>query len=257
MTSVRDILENLEQLAPTELKLGFDNVGLLAGREGTAVTRVLVSLDITSDVISEAKEIGAQLIVSHHPLFFSGLLSVTDGDLTGKKIIELVSSGISAICMHTNLDAAKGGVNDALAKAIFAEVLGVLNEEEQISRICELNETVPMIEFLAEVKTALGANGLRYCDAGRPVKRLGICGGSGGQDIELAYAAGCDTFLTADVKHHQFLLANELGMNLVDAGHFSTENVVVPVLVERIFAAFPELDVVVSARHCQPEQFYV
>lgn len=257
MTSVRDVLNELEQLAPKELKLGFDNVGLLAGKNDSEVTRVLVSLDITDDVIAEAKEIDAQLIVSHHPLFFAGLASVTDGDLTGRKIVELLSSGISAICMHTNLDAAKGGVNDALAKALDAKVLAVLNEEEQISRLCELDEAVPMIEFLAEVKTALGANGLRYCDAGRPVRRLGICGGSGAQDMELAHGAGCDTFVTADVKHHQFILANELGMNLVDAGHFCTENVVVPVLVERIFAAFPGLDVVISARHCQPEQFYV
>ena len=150
-----------------------------AGRDA-AVTRAVVALDITDDVIAVAAELGAELIVSHHPLIFGSIKSVTDGDLTGRKLVALLGRGMSAICMHTNLDAAQGGVNDALAAALGAQVQGVLNSEEWISRIAELPEAVEFGEFLSRVKLALGANGLRYAGPGRPVKRIGLCGGAGG-----------------------------------------------------------------------------
>ena len=164
---------------------------------------------------------------------------------------------MSAICMHTNLDAAQGGVNDALAAALGAQVQGVLNSEEWISRIAELPEAVEFGEFLSRVKLALGANGLRYAGPGRPVKRIGLCGGAGAGDMYLALERGCDTYVTADVKHHEFIAANELGINLVDGGHFPTENVVVPVLAGWLRADLPELDVRISAVCRQPEKFFV
>ena len=116
MPGVKDINEYLSLIAPLNYKMDFDNVGFLVGRAGAEVSHILISLDITSDVITEALDIGAQLIVSHHPLFFS-LKTVTDQDIIGRKIVRMLSDGLSAICMHTNLDAARGGVNDALAAA--------------------------------------------------------------------------------------------------------------------------------------------
>ena len=158
--------------------------------------------------------------------------------------------------MHTNLDAAEGGVNDTLAAALGAKVLDKLNKEENVSRLCELPEELSFAEFLKLVKDRLSANGLRYAGPERSVKRLGLCGGAGAGDLDLAIASGCDTFLTADVKHHQFIQANEDGINLVDAGHFSTENVVVPVLQRWLNEDFPDLDVRISS-HTQPERFYI
>ena len=116
MTTVNDVYEYLVSIAPVEMKMDFDNVGFLVGRGDSEASDILISLDITADVVSEALDTGAKLIVSHHPLFFS-LKSVTDADPTGKKIVRMLSGGLSAICMHTNLDAALGGVNDALALA--------------------------------------------------------------------------------------------------------------------------------------------
>lgn len=254
--TVRDVFNALAMHAPVELKMDFDNVGHLAGRADAAVTRAVVALDITDEVIAEAAELGAELIVSHHPLIFGSIKSVTDGDLTGRKLVALLGRGMSAICMHTNLDAAQGGVNDALAAALGAQVQGVLNSEEWVSRIAELPEDVEFGEFLSRVKLALGANGLRYAGPEKPVRKLGICGGAGAGDILLALAQGCDTFLTADVKHHQFIWANEEGINLIDAGHYPTENVVVPVLCRWLGEDFPGLDVRVSS-HAQPERFYL
>ena len=130
MITVNDVYEYLRSIAPLGMKMDFDNVGLLVGRAGAEVSRILVSLDITHGVITEALEMGAGLIVSHHPLFFT-LKSVTDTDTTGAKIIRLLSGGVSAICMHTNLDAARGGTNDALAAA--AGISGDGREAELLS----------------------------------------------------------------------------------------------------------------------------
>lgn len=256
MISVNDVFDKLNERAPTSLKMGFDNVGLLAGKSGAQVSMVIVTLDITENVIEEARNLGAQLIVSHHPLTFEGLKSVTDRGPTERKFLRLIESGIAAICMHTNLDVAEGGVNDSLAAALGARVLDKLNKEENVSRLCELDEAMEFGAFLELVKTRLGANGLRYAGPEKPVKRLGLCGGAGAGDLELALAAGCDTYLTADVKHHQFIAANEAGINLIDAGHYPTENVVVPVLKTWLEADFPGLDVKTS-NHAQPERFYV
>ena len=262
MATVREIYDRLAEKAPLEMKMDFDNPGFLVGRGGAEVRRVLVSLDITDDVIEEAKEKGAQLIVSHHPIFFS-LKSVTDGDRLGRKAVALIESGISAICMHTNLDAAKGGVNDALADALGLRDTEILNvegissagEEYSYGRVGLLTEPTPMTAFLEKVKAALGANGLRYHDAGRPVYRVASVGGSGGGMLDFAAAKGCDTFVTADVKYDVFLAAKEMGINLIDADHFCTENTVVPALAVMIAGRFPEVEVLISECHRQTAQF--
>ena len=174
MAKVSEIFEKLALRAPVELKMGFDNVGHLAGRGDREVRLVLVTLDITDAVIAEAKALGAELIVSHHPLTFEGLKAVTEADMTGRKFLAIIEAGMSAICMHTNLDAAAGGVNYALAEAIGARVTGILNAEEGISRLCELPEELPFRDFLNKVKTALGANGLRYAGPEKPVRKGAI-----------------------------------------------------------------------------------
>ena len=254
MTTVGEIAALLREKAPVEKKMDFDNVGLLVGSAGHAVSRVLVALDITDEVIDEAVSVGAELIVSHHPLFFS-LASVIDDTPEGARAYKLVRNDIAAICMHTNLDAAQGGVNDALMQALGGRVLDTLDPATGIGRIGEIAAPMAFPDFLPFVKKTLSAFGLRYHDAGRSVKRLAVCGGSGGGDIPLAAAAGCDTYVTADVKYHQFQQAKDLGLNLIDADHFCTENVVTPVLRDWIAAAFPQLDVGVSQRLGQLVRF--
>ena len=254
MPTVGEIKELLKEKAPLEKKMDFDNVGLLVGRPGYPVTRILVALDITDEVIDEAASMGAELIVSHHPLFFS-IESITDETPEGARACKLIRCGISAICMHTNLDAAQGGVNDALMEKLGGRVTGTLDPDTGIGRIGEIAAPMALSDFLPFVKDALRANGLRYYDAGRPVKKLAVCGGSGGGDIPLAAAAGCDTFVTADVKYHQFQQAKDLGLNLIDGDHFCTENVVTPVLRTWLASQFPDLDVRISQHLGQLVQF--
>ncbi|NCC68831.1 MAG: Nif3-like dinuclear metal center hexameric protein, partial [Clostridia bacterium] len=213
MATVKEITDYLGRIAPLELKLDFDNVGLLVGRPDTTVSKVLVALDITEEVIDEAVHMGAEVIAAHHPLFFDGPKSIIDTDITGRKIIELLSHGISAVCMHTNLDAAEGGVNDVLSRKLGATVTDTLNEEDHIGRVAELPEEMVFSDFLRKSCSELMSRGLRYHDAGRPVRRIGVCGGAGGHDVMAAFGKNCDTYVTADIKYHQFLLAKELGLN--------------------------------------------
>ena len=268
MTTVNDVFKFIDTIAPVKMKMEFDNVGFLVGRGEAELKKILVSLDVTSDAIEEASDIGAGLIVSHHPMFFS-LKSVTDADTTGKKIVQMLSRGIAAICMHTNLDAARGGVNDVLAAKIGisregepAEMLveneGALDTGETFSygMIGRLAAPTPMQDFMAAVKKALGVGMLRYHDSGHDVSRVAIVGGSGGNYFDKAVARGCDTFLTADIKYDNFLEAKELGINLIDADHFCTENVVIAPLAEKLQAAFPEIDVRVSGKHGPTVKFY-
>lgn len=260
MPTVREIEQALFGLAPREGAMDWDNVGQLLGDPEAEVSKILVALDITEAVADEAIAAGCQLIVSHHPVMNCKWLpvqTVRQDTPQGHLLLKILKNDLSAICMHTNLDAAQGGVNDALAAALGAQVQGVLNSDEWISRIAELPEAVEFGEFLSRVKLALGANGLRYVGPGRPVKRIGLCGGAGAGDMYLALERGCDTYVTADVKHHEFIAANELGINLVDGGHFPTENVVVPVLAGWLRADLPELDVRISAVCRQPEKFFV
>lgn len=255
MITVNDIYKVLADRAPVEQKLDFDNVGLLVGRSDRPVGKVLTALDITDEVIQEAVEKNADLIVSHHPLFFD-LKSVTDDTWTGERVLTLAENRIAAICMHTNLDAAQGGVNDALLAAVGCTYTGELDPTTMIGRIGVRQAPTDLASFMCEIKTSLRCAGLRYHDAGRPVYKVAVCGGSGGGDIALAHAAGCDTYVTADIKYDPFLEARHLGINLIDADHFCTENVVVPVLQSWICEAFPSVEVTVSEVHGQTACFF-
>ena len=263
MATVNNIFELLCKFAPIERKMDFDNVGFLVGSRDAEVNKVLIALDITDEVVQEAVEIGAQLIVSHHPMFFS-LKSVNDKDSTGARIVKLISNGISAICMHTNLDAADGGVNDALACTAGLNDMEILVSEGTDSngieyccgRVGVLRRPMEMSKYLEIVKNGLKTNGLRYYDSGRDVNKVAVVGGSGGSYLEQAYNCGCDTIITADVKYDVFLRAKELGMNIIDGDHFCTENVVVPVIGRVLEFGCPDTEIVISEKHCQTVKFF-
>ena len=264
MVTVQKIYHFLDTLAPVKYQMDFDNAGFLVGDGEQPVCRILTALDITDDVISEAEELHADLIVSHHPLLFHPLKNVRSDDLAGKKVLKLAKHSISAICMHTNLDIAAGGVNDALMEALGAETTCLLEptgtdetgEPLGCGRVGSLPESMPLAEFLPVLCSKLRVNGLRYVSGGRSVERIAVCGGSGGSMLELAYENACDTLITADVKYDRFLAAKELGINLIDADHFCTENVVIPVITEKLRNAFPTVAVRVSERLQQTAQFY-
>ena len=247
MKTVEEIYSFLCTLAPPETQLAFDNAGFLVGRRKAPVKRALLALDITDDVIAEAAEIEAELIVSHHPVIFHKLRSVSDAGWDDRALL-LAEKGLAAICMHTNLDIAEGGVNDVLIARLGASCEGPL-DSDHCGRVGTLPEEMPLREFMARCKTELNVAALRYHDAGHPVKRLAVMGGAGGDALEDVLENGCDTYVTADIKYHQFLDAAKMGINLIDADHFCTENPIIPVLADKLRAAFPDVEFRISQRH--------
>jgi len=251
MSTVREIERELFHWAPRELAMEGDNVGLLVGDPEAPVSRVVVSLDITEAVVEEAAARGAELIVAHHPVMNSNwdpVQTLRTDNRQGRILTGLIRHGIAAICMHTNLDAAEGGVNDMLADKLGLSIVLPLTQEK-IGRYGVLNCELPLVEFTRFVVKSLRCNGLRYTDRGKTVHRVAVGGGACGCYIQQAIALGCDTFVTSDLKYHQFLDTTEI--NLIDAGHFPTEDVVCEAVIERLFAAFPAVDFVKTTSHCR------
>ena len=251
MVTVADILQFVETLAPRDLKMDWDNVGLNCGHMGRSVTKILVALDPFAHVCQEAKEIGADLLVTHHALIWKPGF-ITDADVQGRNTLFLIENGIAHINAHTNLDQAPGGVNDVLAATLGLENIAPI---DALLRMGETEEQ-PLPDFLTDVKESLGCKGLRYVDGGKPVRKVAVGGGSCAGGMLEAIEAGCDTFVTADIKYNQFWDAHDLGLNLIDAGHFHTENPVVAVLAEKIAAAFPEVEVKISETHTDCMKFF-
>lgn len=254
MASTKEIYETMQRLAPLELAESWDNPGFLVDCGGS-VTRVLAALDITPEVAAEAKEKGCQLIVSHHPVIFSPLKRIGGQDVP----FQLVKSGISAVCMHTNLDAAAGGVNEVLA-GLFG-----MREMEPFAggcgRVGEI-DPIPVPQLARNAQTVLGglcnlpASGpavqVKFADTGTPVRRLAVISGAGGSLFEEALAMGADCLLTGEASHHHALDAARLGLSLVVAGHYATEFPAMAVVAQRLRAALPELEVLVSTRNRDP-----
>lgn len=254
MSTVSDIYESLCRLAPPELQMSFDNAGFLLGHGDAEVKRALLSLDVTEEVIDEAIALHAELIVSHHPLIFHPEKTITDGSVLGRKLLRLIENHIAVISMHTNLDIAEGGVNDVLLSLLGAKALGPL-DEDGCGRVGLLPAPLCMTDFLPYCKDKLRSAGLRYWDAGRQVYRIAVMGGSGADSIERAAALGCDTYVTADIKYHQFQTAVDLGINLIDGDHFCTENPVISDLCTKLTVSHPDVCFSVSSVHRQIIRF--
>ncbi len=263
MTTVNDILNYTETLAPRAMKMDWDNVGLLCGSRKAAVTKILVALDPFEGVCAEAAAWGAELIVTHHPLIFRPLPTITDETSIGRAVQILCRHGISAINAHTNLDQAPDGVNDVLARKLGLSNIQVIHpqgvdesgREWGLLRRGEVEETA-LEQFLGTVKENLGCTGMRYVNGNKPVRQVAVGGGACAGDMLDAIRAGCDTFVTSDAKYNQFWDAQDLGLNLIDAGHFPTENPAVEVLVAKLQAAFPEIEVKISQTHADCMKFY-
>lgn len=262
MATVADILQFVETVAPRSMKMDWDNVGLNVGRRDKEVKKILVALDPFAHVCQEAKDFGADLLVTHHVLIFRPGF-VTDATAQGRNTLFLIENGIAHINAHTNLDLAPGGVNDCLAAALGLESPEVINPmgADDMGRSWGLLRSGSVKEqsldnFLGHVKEVLGCQGLRFADAGKKVRKVAVGGGSCCDEMQEAVDAGCDTLVTGDAKYNDFWDAHDLGLNLIDAGHFYTENPVVAYLAAQISAAFPEIAVKISESHHDCMKFY-
>ncbi len=233
MMIVNNILKYLAGKYPLDTACDFDNVGLLVGDGNEAVTKAIVCLDCDINAVNYAKSVGANLIVTHHPVIFSGLKAITAGSV----VYELIKNNISVISMHTNLDIAEGGVTENLCAAIgLTNVAPFTAHDGFLIREAECN--IADAEKLAErIKASLGGS-VRYVDSGRKIEKVLVCSGSGGEFLSDVINGGFDALISADIKHNVFIDAVNHGVTVFDAGHYHSENVIVKPLQEELSTAF-------------------
>jgi dinuclear metal center YbgI/SA1388 family protein len=245
-TTIRDIYNIIDDLAPFSTQEKWDNSGLLVGNFEDKVTRVLVALDITSEVIDEAIERNCELIVSHHPVIFDPVKSVRSNSM----VYKLIRNGISAICCHTPLDICKDGINDVLYH-LLKEPLQLGDDvepiEDGIGRIVSSTTDLTPRQIALKLKEVLGCPMVKHLNLDKPIRKVAFSGGSCGSMIEEVIAKDGDLFITGDVKPDRWLYAHDNNLLLFDCGHFYTENVIVPYLRQYIYASVPNIEVFIAS----------
>lgn len=242
MSTVTHIYDAIDRLAPFWLTMDFDNTGILVGDRNREVSCALLALDCTPAVVEQAKQLGAQLIVTHHPVIFHPLKRVNEDAV----VYLLIRSDIAVISAHTNLDIAQGGVNDALASAIGlrdCRGLELLNEQTGawLGRIGTLPEPLSPEAFAAHVKSCLNASSVKFAAVPRVIRTVALCSGSGADCLDAAISAGADALLTSEVKQHEYLAAAAAGISIFDAGHFDTEDIVIEPLRDYLAKEIPDV----------------
>ena len=228
--TVRTVFDLIHAVAPFDTQMEGDNSGLLVGSPDQEVSTILFALDVTQPVIDEAVALGAQLIVTHHPLMFDAIHSLTDETYEGRLIRRLVRENISLISAHTNLDQAAGGINDTLAALCgLVEVSG-----EGFFRSGFLPEPMSTRSFADQLEANLETTVRIMAPEDRMIRRIGLCSGSGSSEWQQALAAGCDAFVSGEIRHHIALALADAGIAAFECGHFATEEPGLAVLAEAL-----------------------
>lgn len=241
MATVKDIYNYIDSFAPFSTQAEWDNSGLLVGDENKEVNKIVFALDVTSNVIEQAKKCEADLIVTHHPVIFKPISHVLKDSL----IYKLIANNMSIICAHTNYDKAIDGVNDLLCKTI--NVSNFEKIENTFLNVAILDDTYSSDVFAKLLKDKLNG-AIRYNSLEKNIKKIAVCSGSGSDYLDLAKEFGCDALLTGDASHHAFLDADEMGIVLFAAGHFETEMIAIKPLLEKIKKEF-EIDCILAKQN--------
>lgn len=237
----REIVDLMEDYASSNLAEDWDNIGLIIGSYDAPIQKVLVALDIDDNVIEEAINKNCSMIITHHPFIFKGLKSITTSETIGKRVIELIKNDICVFSAHTNLDVAKNGTNDIFAKMLNLENIGNLFDKKDsefgMGRIGTLHKSINFSELAENVKNLLKLDNMVVCGKlETTIKKIAICTGSGG-DVDFILRAlekNCDAYITGDIKYHNAQVAKDLGLCLIDATHYASEAIIVPVICEYI-----------------------
>ncbi|MDO4534243.1 MAG: Nif3-like dinuclear metal center hexameric protein [Clostridium perfringens] len=226
---LKDIIAYVEDIAPTNLKEDFDNVGLMVGSDKDNIKNILVALDCTKNVIEEAKVLGVDLILTHHPLIFRKPNAITDDTLLGSKIIELIKANINVYSAHTNLDSSRNGINHRIAKVLEYETCEIMSKcsddkECGIGRFLELKKELSLEDIINIFKKKLSIKNLRYVGKLKgKIRKVAIINGSGQDFFEKAKNLGAELIITGDTTYHFVSDYNEMGIKIIDLGHFNSE----------------------------------
>ncbi|MBQ7835150.1 MAG: Nif3-like dinuclear metal center hexameric protein [Ruminiclostridium sp.] len=244
---VRDVYSYINEIAPFNTQDAFDNSGLLTGSMDKEVEKIAVCLDITNEIVDECVKTGVDLIVAHHPVIFKKLSCIEENT----PVCGLVRNNIAAICVHTPIDMAKGGISDIMFELMGfgspdgAEVLHVIHRDKNLGygKIAELEFGISA-QYLAETaKEAFNCTSVKYVDGGKTINRVAVCSGAGSDEVYTAMEKGVDAIITGDVKWHAFVDAKNAGLTVVDAGHYHTETIVCTYLLDLLNNKFPDAEI--------------
>lgn len=261
MIKVNNIIEEMESIAPTYLKEDFDNVGLMVGDRDKEVKKVLLALDCTLKVIEEAKNENIDLIITHHPLIFRKPSSITTDTLQGKKIIELIKNNISLYSSHTNLDSVENGLNHKIVSILGFNDSTILEKNKRddnagLGRLVSLDEEISLEELVSKIKGALNISNLRVVKGNNKVSKIAVINGSGQDFISKAVALGADCIITGDTTYHFASDYKEMGISILDVGHFASEQIIFFNVMERLKEKFKDIEIVTSKVEEDPFSFY-
>jgi len=242
--TIGEIYNYLDEIAPFKNQSGSDNSGLIVGDFKTKVKKILICLDVTNDVVSEAVGKGADLIIAHHPLMYRPISKIAGKD----PLHALIRSNISLIAIHTNIDVEFGGVSDQMLEKLGLPksdkaILPIDREGKGYGRIVELKSPVSAKDLAEKSKLAFGCTIVKYVDSGKPILTVGVSSGSSAESVEAALEAGCEAFICGEVKYDRFLYAKDHGLTLIEAGHFHTEDIFCEDLADRLKSKFDGIEV--------------
>ena len=255
---VKDIISVIEEFAPLGIQEKWDNSGLCIGSPEAEASSVLVGLDCTEELVDEAVACGADMIVTHHPLIFSGLKKISPDDIVGAAVIKAVKAGISIYAAHTNADKVIAGVSGAMAAKLGLENVAILDEDGEgtgLGVVGDLPEPLTAEEAVELVKSRFKLKAMR---ASRPVEgmisRVAMCGGSGGSLIGAAKASGAQLYLSGDISYHNFFTPENF--MIMDIGHYESEIEIVDILFSLIKKKFPTFAVRITQNIYSNPIFY-
>ncbi len=245
---IAEVTKQIEEFAPLSLQESWDNAGLQVGNPQAEATGALLCLDVTEAIVDEAVKKGLNLIITHHPLLFRGLKSITGGSSIERIVIKAIKNDIAIYSAHTNMDSAWGGVSHQIAKKIGLEEVKVLSPQSEsenigLGVIGNLLKEEPALSFLSRVKELFGAGAVRYSgNAEKMIRRVAICGGAGSEFVKESIAMGADVLVTGDVKYHEFMSDNDKIL-LADIGHYESEHFTKEIFSEIITKKIPNFAV--------------
>ena len=248
MTTVQEIYDLFNDLYPESLRCGWDNDGMMVSADpDSEVHRVLCALDVTDEVIDEAAELSCDLIMSHHPLLFHPLRSVSPDDPVSRRVIRLLRENISVISFHTRYDTVAGGMNDVLAEKLsLTDTVPFGPAGSEIGRIGSLCEKISFSEFLYRVKDALDCTTVTAVRPVSTVQRVAVLGGDGKDFFRTARLAGADVYVTGEMTHDAYLDAHAIGLDVIAVGHAASERIAAAAFADEITSRFPHIEAIPS-----------
>ncbi len=256
---VKDVTQVIEGFAPLSIQEKWDNSGLCIGSPDAPVSSVLFGLDCTPELVDEAIECGADMIVTHHPLIFSGLKKISPDDMVGEAVFKAIKAGISIYAAHTNADKVIAGVSGAMAAKLGLKNVEILSEDGEgtgLGVVGELPEPMTAQQMVEMVKERFA---LKTVKASKPVEgeitKVAMCGGSGGSLISAAKAAGAQLYISGDISYHNFFTPE--GFMLMDIGHYESEIEIVDILFSLVKKNFPTFAVRITQNmHSNPIYYF-